>query len=90
MMRKLSARLHSGLASITMLGLCCAGPAFAQETEGGAPEADTIEALEALSEQSMSADSAMALARRQAEAGDLMAAAATLERALIVDEQVQR
>ncbi|MCB2059520.1 MAG: tetratricopeptide repeat protein [Novosphingobium sp.] len=81
-----SVRLQSGIAALTMLGLCCVEPAWAQESEVVAPEEGSIEALEALSEQSMSADTAIDLARRQAEAGKLLEAAATLERALILDE----
>lgn len=79
-------RLHSAVAALTVLSLCCGEPAWAQVSEAATPEEVSIEALEALSDETMSPDSAIALARRQADAGHLMEAAATLERALILDE----
>jgi hypothetical protein len=86
MMHKKLVRLHSGAAALTLLGLCCTEPTLAQEGDVTVPEAGSIEALEALTDETMSPDSAIELARGQAEAGDLLQAAATLERALILDE----
>ncbi len=79
-MRSRSGRIigSAGLLACTIAGWGWANPALAQDSE--------IAALDTLIERSSSAESAIALAREQADAGDLLGAAATLERVLIGDE----
>jgi len=77
-MRIRSGKLRGGLALLACAGFGLAGPAQAQD--------GSVAELDALSEQSQSANSAIALANRQASSGELVEAAASLERALIVDE----
>ena len=81
-MRNASNRAHwqaSLLAFACMAtSLAWSVPAFAQDSD--------VATLDRLVERSTSADSAIALAREQAAAGDLLGAAATYERVLIADE----
>lgn len=79
-MRERSGRFlgSAGLLVCAVTGIGWSIPALAQDSE--------IAALDRLSERSSSAESAIELAREQAAAGDLLGAAATLERVLIADE----
>jgi hypothetical protein len=76
---------NPALQRVSMLASACvvaslgwSVPAFAQDSEAAA--------LDQLVERSSSASSAVELSREQAAGGDLLGAAATLERALIADE----
>jgi hypothetical protein len=77
-MRILARKRRCALLLPVLTGLGLSGPLQAQDSG--------IAELDALTEQSKSPDSTMELARQQADAGELLEAAATLERYLIVDE----
>lgn len=81
-MRDLPTRAHGSVSVLALVcmtaGLGWSVPALAQDSE--------VAALDQLSERSSDVTSALALSREQAAAGDLLGAAATLERVLIADE----